>query len=96
MINGMNVSYFGPVVSAIKYFMMHYNRGVPASQQGVYDLVLEHDGFINVCWTHKYKDRYGLLQLLSNLGIVRKMTAVIWREFSQLDFFYLSILEPDR
>lgn len=72
--------------------MMHYNRGVPASQQGVYDLVLEHDGLsmsaglINTK-THKYKDRYGLLQLLSNLGIVSKMTAVIWREFSQLDFF---------
>jgi len=47
----MNVSYFGPIVSAIKYFMIHDNRGVPASQQGVYDLVLEHDGFINGFWT---------------------------------------------
>lgn len=49
MINAMNASYFGPIVSAIKYFMMHYIQGVPVPQLGEYDLVLEPDDFINVC-----------------------------------------------
>ncbi len=80
MINAMNGSYFGPIVSAIKYFMMHYIQGVPAPQLGVYDLVLEPDEFLTMSVRlDKNRDRYGLLKLPVNSAVFRKITSISFR-----------------